>query len=48
VRTKERLDAAGASGELVLYEGDNHNISGNFSAAMKESVDYFDTWVKQQ
>lgn len=48
VRTKERLDAVGASGELVLYEGDNHNISGNFSAAMKESVDYFDTWVKQE
>ena len=33
--------------ELVTYPGDNHNISGNFGAAMSQSVAFFDRWVKQ-
>ena len=38
---------AGMPIELVTYPGDNHNISGNFGAAMSQSVAFFDRWVKQ-
>ncbi len=38
---------AGMPIELVTYPGDNHNISGNFSAAMSQSVAFFDRWLKQ-
>ena len=38
---------AGMPIELVTYPGDNHNISGNFGAAMNQSVAFFDRWLKQ-
>ncbi|MFZ2361396.1 MAG: alpha/beta fold hydrolase [Anaerolineae bacterium] len=38
---------AGMPIELVTYPGDNHNISGNFSTAMSQSVAFFDRWLKQ-
>jgi uncharacterized protein len=43
---EQGLDA-GMPIELVTYPGDNHNISGNFSTAMSQSVAFFDRWVKQ-
>jgi dipeptidyl aminopeptidase/acylaminoacyl peptidase len=33
--------------ELFVYEGDNHNISANFTRAMARSVEFFDTYVKE-
>ena len=32
--------------ELYTYEGDNHNISVNFSTAMQRSIQFFDEHVK--
>ena len=43
---RQGLDA-GMPIELVTYPGDNHNISGNFGAAMSQSVAFFDRWLKQ-
>jgi len=34
--------------ELYKYEGDNHNISNNFSTAMQRTIEFFDTYVKQE
>ena len=31
---------------LFTYEGDNHNISNNFGAAMRRSVAFFDLYIK--
>jgi fermentation-respiration switch protein FrsA (DUF1100 family) len=32
--------------EFYSYEGDNHNISGNFNLAMQRSVEFFDRYLK--
>ncbi len=40
------LQAAGRPGELYTYDGDDHNISVNFSTAMERSIQFFDTYVK--
>jgi len=32
--------------ELYKYDGDNHNISGNFSTAMARTIEFFDRFVK--
>lgn len=41
-----RLQQAGQTAELYIYEGDNHNISGNFGTAARRSVEFFDRYVK--
>jgi len=41
-----RLQEAGQTAELYVYEGDNHNISANFGAAAQRSVAFFDRYVK--
>jgi dipeptidyl aminopeptidase/acylaminoacyl peptidase len=33
--------------ELYKYDGDNHNISDNFSTAMQRTIEFFDRYVKQ-
>jgi dipeptidyl aminopeptidase/acylaminoacyl peptidase len=38
---------AGKYVELYKYDGDNHNISHNFSTAMQRSIEFFDKYVKQ-
>ncbi len=38
--------AAGQPVEMYLYEGDNHNISINFSTAMGRTVAFFDRYLK--
>jgi dienelactone hydrolase len=43
----EQGQEAGMPIELITYPGDNHNISGNFGAAMSQSVAFFDRWLKQ-
>jgi dipeptidyl aminopeptidase/acylaminoacyl peptidase len=42
----ERIQAAGGTVEYYEYRGDNHNISGNFNAAMQRSIEFFDRYVK--
>lgn len=42
----ENVRAASRESELFLYEGDDHNISANFSTAMLESVNFFDKHLK--
>ena len=42
----DELIAAGKLGELYLYEGDNHNISGNFNIAMQRTIEFFDRYLK--
>lgn len=43
---KAQLDAIDAPVEYFRYNGDNHNISVNFAAAMAQSVAFFDKHVK--
>jgi dipeptidyl aminopeptidase/acylaminoacyl peptidase len=42
----EKLKEAGKEVELFTYEGDNHNISNNFSLAAGRSVEFFDKYLK--
>lgn len=42
-----QMEAVEQPVELYLYDGDNHNISVNFSTAMQRSIQFFDTYVKQ-
>lgn len=41
-----RLQEAGQTAELYVYQGDNHNISANFGTATQRSVAFFDVYVK--
>jgi dipeptidyl aminopeptidase/acylaminoacyl peptidase len=42
----EQILAVGRTGELFTYEGDDHNLSKAFSAAMQRSIQFFDLYVK--
>ncbi|MEN6410782.1 MAG: alpha/beta fold hydrolase [Anaerolineaceae bacterium] len=44
----DELKAAGQNYEFYTYEGDNHNISTNFSTAMQRTIAFFDKYVKGQ
>jgi dipeptidyl aminopeptidase/acylaminoacyl peptidase len=41
-----QMQAANQPVELYVYEGDNHNISNNFSTAMQRSIQFFDLYLK--
>lgn len=41
IRLAERARAAGKVADLYVYEEDNHNISNNFSSAMKRTIEFF-------
>ena len=43
----ESLLSAGQLSELYIYQGDNHNISNNFGAAAQRSVEFFDSYLKE-
>jgi uncharacterized protein len=43
---QKEVEAVGKSSELFIYEGDDHNLSQNFSRAMQRSVEFFDQYVK--
>lgn len=43
---QEQLAAAGQSSELYIYQGDDHNLAGQFSLAMQRSLEFFDRHVK--
>jgi dipeptidyl aminopeptidase/acylaminoacyl peptidase len=38
--------AVGVPVEFYVYEGDDHDITANFSTAMMRSIAFFDRWVK--
>jgi len=40
------LREAGQVAELYIYDGDDHNITENFSGAILRSIEFFDTYVK--
>jgi len=42
----EQIQQAGKTGELYVYEGDNHNLSGYFSQAMMRTIEFFDRYLK--
>src|SRR5215217_6196879 len=42
----EEMQAANRVVEFYSYQGDNHNISGNFSLAMQRSIEFFDRYLK--
>ena len=42
----EEMQAANRVVEFYTYEGDNHNISANFSIAMQRSIEFFDRYLK--
>lgn len=41
-----QLKAAGQTGELYSYPGDDHNLSRNLGLALRRSVAFFDRYVK--
>ena len=45
-KLQEQAEAAGASSEMFIYPGDDHNLAGQFSAAMQRSIAFFDRYVK--
>ena len=44
---EEQMQQDGKEVEYFTYEGDDHNISNNFSLAMQRSVDFFDKYIKK-
>ena len=42
----DEMLAANQVAELYTYDGDNHNISNNFSLAMQRTVEFFDRYLK--
>lgn len=46
IRLAEQARAAGKIADLYTYEGDNHNISANFSTAMQRTIEFFDQYLK--
>lgn len=46
VRLAELAREAGQTADLYTYDGDNHNISANFSTAMQQTITFFDTYLK--
>ena len=40
------MDSAKKPVELYTYEGDDHNITDNFTPAMNRSIDFFNRYVK--
>lgn len=46
IRLAELAREAGQTADLYTYDGDNHNISENFSTAMSRTIEFFDTHLK--
>ena len=43
---EKQMKTAGKTVELYKYEGDDHNIAGNFNIAAERSVEFFDKYLK--
>lgn len=46
IRLAEEVRAVGGIADLYTYEGDNHNISKYFTAAMDRTIVFFDQYLK--
>ena len=46
IRLAADIQASGMTVELYVYDGDDHNLSQNFTTAMLRSIEFFDTYVK--
>jgi len=46
VRLAEQARNANQIADLYTYDGDNHNISANFSTAMQRTIAFFDQYLK--
>ncbi len=46
IKLDQQMKDADRTSELFVYNGDDHNISRNFSAAINRSVQFFDKYVK--
>jgi uncharacterized protein len=44
----DELQQANKYAEFYTYDGDNHNISNNFSLAMQRTIEFFDKYVKNK
>ncbi len=42
----DQIQDVGGTVEYHVYQGDDHNISSSFGAAMQRSITFFDTYVK--
>jgi dipeptidyl aminopeptidase/acylaminoacyl peptidase len=42
----DQLQSTGKTAELYIYEGDNHNLSNYFSAAMQRTIEFYDRYLK--
>jgi uncharacterized protein len=45
-KLEKQMKAAGKEVEYYPYDGDDHDITGNFGVAMERSVEFFDRYVK--
>jgi len=43
---QRQMEAAGRPSEILVYDGDDHNISRSLSLALQRSVEFFDRHVK--
>jgi dipeptidyl aminopeptidase/acylaminoacyl peptidase len=46
IRLAANLEAIGQTVELYIYDGDDHNITENFTGAILQSIEFFDKYVK--
>jgi dipeptidyl aminopeptidase/acylaminoacyl peptidase len=46
IRLAEEVRAVGGIADLYTYEGDNHNISNNFTTAMDRTIAFIDQYLK--
>jgi len=44
----DQMIQANLPAEFYIYEGDNHNVSVNFSVAMQRTIEFFDKYVKNR
>ncbi len=47
-KLEDQLNSAGKEVEYYEYPGDDHNLSKNFSSAMRRSVEFFDKYLKPE
>ena len=45
-KLERQMKTAGKTVELYTYQGDDHNLEGNFNTAMDRSIKFFDTYLK--
>jgi fermentation-respiration switch protein FrsA (DUF1100 family) len=43
---RDEILAVGGEVEFYAYDGDNHNLSGYFSLAMRRTIEFFDNYLK--